>query len=317
MRAAAFALVLSAGLASAQEPPDPGELWSEARDAERRFDPAAAVAAYGRLVDAHPTHRLAARAQARRAYLEERGEGDFEPLAALLRARAEPATEAGLAAFESRVAEFPRGPVRVEARLLLADRWLELGHGDRAEDVFRMLRADPDAPANVREAARRGLARALEGQGRLDEALGALEAADENERERIATGLRVATGRWIALGVLGLFLLCFAFLTRLRFDRAIARRTLRPGRLMLGAWVLGIPWLIATRYDHEAWDTFGFLALASAPLLLASSWLGAALTEEDASRGRRRLGALAVVAGQLAIGYLVLVERGAMLGVGP
>ena len=109
------------------------------------------------------------------------------------------------------------------------------------------------------------------------------------------------------VAVLALFLVLLAWRTRFRVLDGLTRRG-----ASLAAWTLLVPLAIATAYDAEALDTFALLATSSAPVLLGAAAWG----RHARNRRERWLGAATAVAAQVAVAYLVLVERGAILGVG-
>lgn len=305
--AAGLFVALTTASAAAQ---DPGELWRQAQEAERSGDPEQALEAYRAITEGAPTGRLANRARRRIDYLDARGEGAFDPLGRVMEVRRDPSEEA-IGRLERELEDFPAGRVRQEARALMASSWLTLGFPERAVDAYRGLLAEPGLPEPDAGRARAGLARALQAAGRPGEALTVLEAEGEQDGvlyQSITRDARATVGSWIALGVIAFFLLWLAWRTGLRPLVGV-----RPRHLALFAWVLGVPLVIATAYDAEAMDTFGWLAAASAPVLLGAVALG----HQERSRRLRWLGAAAACSAELAVAYLVLVERGAVLGVGP
>ncbi len=311
MRARALAAGLFVALATvtaaAQEP---AELWREAQEAERAGDPERALEAYRAIAGGDPTSRLANRARRRIDHLSARGEGDFDPLGRVMEVRRDP-TEEAIGALERELEDFPAGPVRLEARALVASSWLTLGFPQRAVDAYRALLAESELPEPDAGRARAGLARALQAAGRPGEALAVLEAEGEQDGalyQSITRDARATVGSWVAVGVIAFFLAWLAWRTRLRPLVGV-----RPKHLALFAWLLGVPLAIATAYDAEAMDTFGWLALASAPVLIG----GVALGHSERRRRFRWVGAAAACSAELAVAYLVLVERGAVLGVGP
>ena len=302
------------GVVAAQERESPedgaGDLWREAQAAEDRADPAAALETYRALVETHPSHRLASRARRRIAALERRSAGGLEPLAKVMAVREDPTAEA-VTELEGELESFPAGRARREARSLVGSSWLRLGQPERAAVAYERLLAEPELPEGEATRARLGLARALQAGGDPEAALRVLQEGGEAEGElarALVTAERSRMGTAVAVVVIALFLVWLAWRTGLRpFDGVGWRHGL------LVAWVLLVPLLIARQYDAEATDTFLLLALVSAPVLFGAAALG------KHARGRRDrlVGAVGAVAAEVAVGYLVLVERGAVLGVGP
>src|SRR5215472_895614 len=111
-----------------------------------------------------------------------------DPGERLERIRDSPTLSSDPAAIEelAREAEsFPRGQVRVQARMLVADAWLTRLRGDgshvaRAIDLLREVRDDPAADAVTARLAAREAVEALVSLGRVDEA--AAEATAHADR---------------------------------------------------------------------------------------------------------------------------------------
>lgn len=319
----AAALTASGSLARAQVAGDALAAQSdrirEAAAAERAADPARALELYRAARELAPGSRLARRAEQRIAWLEARSAGGFEPLRELVRMQQVPAREldpATLAAFERRVAGFPEGRVRVEARWLAAESWLALKRWDEAARAYRALLDEPLA-AHERRTATLGLARALRARGDVGEALSVLEAAGLG-RAPLADELRREAsrriGRPIAWAAIVVFVACALALGGWRGLRpAVVARAVSPSRLAATAWALAVPLAIATLYDAATTDTFAVAAGGFAGVLLVASIAGVGLEASRAPRRLRVAVAVLAVLAQLAVGYLVLDLSGLTL----
>jgi hypothetical protein len=297
-------------------------LVREADRAESEARPADALALWRRALAAAPTSRLAGRCERRIAYLSARAEGDFVPLADLLRMRkvsTDALDVARLEAFARRLDGYPPGPVRREGRELVADAWLaRLGDATRGRDAYARWLAEPGLDDAEKRLAASGLARALTQLGDPSAALAAMERAglgattdaDDLRREGRRRGLRVFAALLLALFVVGGALLGGWRGLRLR----ALRRAFTPLRAVAAAWVLGGPLLLASRYDHAAFDTFATLALAGAGLLVLAAVYGTGLAE--ASRVRRRAVAAAAFGAVVGAGFFVLDRAGFLLSLG-
>jgi len=124
--------------------------------------------------------QLARSARGRIAWIEERAEGDFVPLATLARVRREPSALAEPAAREKLSAEvesFPPGRVRAELRLRIAEARLRRDAGSEAALVgLRAVVTDQSSGGSDRVLAERDLVTALLRSGRLDDARQEVEA---------------------------------------------------------------------------------------------------------------------------------------------
>jgi hypothetical protein len=108
-----------------------------------------------------PASRPARSARARVAWIEQRAEGGFLPLATLARVRRDPTSLADPSLLSRLTAEtetFPSGLVRSELRLRIGEAWLRLG-SHRADGVaeLRALVSDPTSGAADRKLAERDL----------------------------------------------------------------------------------------------------------------------------------------------------------------
>ena len=247
--------------ALAQPPP---VLIREAEQAERNADPARALRLYRDVVAGDETGRLARRAERRIEYLEARDVLGFGPLETMLTTRMDPTPER-LVALEEAMLEWPPGLVRREGWQLLAERRLAAGETGEAIRCFRAWMNEPDIPEAERRLATTGLARALGDEGRAAEGIELLERSalgDSRVAETLALRARTPRREGIAWAVLALFLLlALGVGRRALVDRAAWRRAWSPRRALGVAYVVGVPWLVATTYDASALDSFGWLAL--------------------------------------------------------
>jgi hypothetical protein len=152
-----------------------------------------------------PASRPAHNARNRIAWIEQRSEGSFLPLAALARARATPGLFADPAAL-GRVAveteSFPAGLVRSELRLRVAQGWLKLGsHQTEALLELRRVVADPSAGAADRMLAERALVETLLAAGQLDSARDEVEA-HPFDGKAAAEVERMVRRRWLERAVM-------------------------------------------------------------------------------------------------------------------
>lgn len=313
-RRLALALWLSTVAASAAaQDLAPEALLREATEAERRADPARAAERYRAVIAAHPTSRLAGRARRRLAWLEARAEGDYAPLARYLRVRDLPPRErtaAVVAAFEADVRGYPAGLVAREAWALIGESWLDLAEPARAEAAFEALLAQPGRTESERVLAHTGIARARAQADGAAAGVEALERAGLEATETHAVLSREAwrvPGRAVAVALLALFAAAvLAVGRRALLERDVLRRAFAPRRIAAGAFVACVPWLLATRYDHDASDTFGLVAAGGALILALASLGGAAAAARGASgRARWALAALSALA-YGALGFLAL-----------
>ncbi len=118
-------MLLSSASVGSSTVPNAFELGEEA---ETELDFPRAVAAYREAIRREPAHPRASWARARLGFLERHAEGEFQPLVALERARRDPADIADL---KQKWSAFPKGLVRTEAALLVAE--TEQSRGDTQE----------------------------------------------------------------------------------------------------------------------------------------------------------------------------------------
>lgn len=165
------ALLLGALPARADEADD---AFAAAVRAEERLELAAALEGYRRAFALRPSAAFATRARMRADDLAEHAEGDFVPLATLLRVRRDPARAsdpAELSRLFDAARGFPSGPVRAEALLLCAEAFgRRLKLPERAIAPARLLAEDASIPRQARGQGLTLLVEALEATGQADEA---------------------------------------------------------------------------------------------------------------------------------------------------
>ena len=163
-----------------------------------------------------PYSTWARSARQRIRWISARSEGAFEPLARLQRVRRNPALGNDPAAIEelSRDADaFPRGRVRAEARMFVAEGWLI--RLDRPVDAileFRKVADDSSSDSTDAALAHRGLLQVLLALGRLDDAASEVrsfpasdpELSDQVHRLVLHRALRRAAVAGIVMLALGL-----------------------------------------------------------------------------------------------------------------
>lgn len=317
---------LAAVSASAQSGPDdasPSSLVVRARAAEAHAQPARALALYEQARAAAPTSRLAGVAERRIAWLKARSEGDFEPLSELLRFRqTAPVTAGATAQLERRLAAFPAGRVRREARLAVGQAWLQLGRPHRAEKAFRALLGEPGLSVSDRQLAVIGVARAVDAQGDPGRAARWLEAHGGSTvvllRRHYASSSRARVGRWVAMGLLAVCLVAMVLAAGLRWlDPRRFVRALRLRRMLVGAYVLLVPLVLAYAFAAVTLDTFSRLAVGLGAVLAVTWAASDGLVARGPTRGRRVAVAGASVVAHLAVAYLVLVAAGLPLSFTP
>lgn len=300
---AALTFVAVSALAPAARADAADDAFADAVAAESRLELARAAAGYRAALDARPSASFALRARARLDDLEAHSEGGYEPLAALLRVRRDPARASSFAELSELLrqsATFPPGMVRREAWLLVAEGMSRrAGRPREGLEPALTLLADDGAPAVMRAAALsvavfskealgdRGGAAAL---ARTHRALSPTIAARfdrDDRRARMRVGALGALGAVAAAAAWGLW--------------RGARAALLPGaRALAFALVAALSTLVLWLYDAS---------LSARPFLLLA--LGALLVERAVSvaraAGAPRAGLLVLGVGAvLAVGYLSL-----------
>jgi hypothetical protein len=305
---------------SSTAPLDQAELIRKAETAEADHDPRLAASLYRRARDSNPGSRLGRAAAGRLIWLEERSEGDWQPLAELLKLRAmsrDALDAARLAEFEQKLATFPSGRVRREALALVADAEQQhLRRPERAIDAYERLLREPGLDDAERQLAVTGAAVARAALGDEAGAIRVIENAGLGGRHE-ASALRLQSFRRfsipLALALLGAFVgisLGFGGYRGLA-PRALARAVSR-ARVALGAYTLLVPIGFALAHSYELFRTIGPLCGACGGVALFSSIASGAAHELSRSR-RLSCAALALLA-VLAAAYLALDRSGALLG---
>lgn len=297
-------------------------LVREADRAESEARPADAVALWREAFAAAPTSRVAGRCETRVAYLTAHAEGGYGPLADLMRMRQLPTSALSaqvLDDYTRRLDGYPRGRARREGRELVADAWLgRLGDLARAEGAYQRWLAEPGVEDVERTLAASGLARVYVLRGDPSAALAAMERAGlggSADAQDLRLAVRRRLLRFVAWGLLALFAVVGLGLGGHRGLRpARLRGVFTRGRLGAAAWALGVPGLIAWRFDHATLDTFVALALSGAAVLTLAAVCGAGLS--DAGALRRRSVALLAFAAMFGAGFLILERAGFLLSLG-
>jgi tetratricopeptide (TPR) repeat protein len=254
-------------------------------------------------IDAAPNTRWALRASDRIDWLHARSEGDFAPLTRLEKVRRDPAASSDPAAVDALAHDlesFPPGPVRVEARMLVAEAWIGRMHRpDDAIGELRQVAEDPKADPLTQRLAERELVDALVAAGRIDEA--AAEANTHKNRldsrfvKQVERLLVRRTVRWGSLAVLAAFvLLAVVGLVRAGMQRKLdtAMRELRklsPVAALFVAFVAVAGGLLASKYESGNAAPFLILGAGVLPLLLVARAWSAVGSQTGAARAARAL----------------------------
>lgn len=303
---------LSRATAANDDPPAVGEAYlmlGELDEGDGAF--AQAIVDDGAAIQAAPNTRWALRAQDRIEWLRARSEDDFRPLTRLEKVRRDPALSSDGATIDALARDleaFPRGTVRVEARMLVAEAWL--GRMHRPGDAIGQLRQvadDPKADPLTQRLAERELVDALVATGRIDEA--STEARGHANRldprfvkqvGRLIVRRAVRRGSVVVLGVFGL--LAVAGLIRAGVRRRLGAallelRRLAPVATLFVAFVALAGGLLATKYEAGNAAPFLLLGAAVLPLLLlARAWSSVGSQASGARAARALLCGASVVA---------------------
>ncbi len=266
-------------------------------------------------VAASPSSRWARTAKARMGWLADRSEGDFVPLARLMRVWSdrgfgEHADAVG--AFAKEVESFPPGTVRSEARLFAADAWLHRLH-EPEEGKRELLRVRDDPSSNTLSIAfaERDFAEELLAEGRLDDAsvevrlrAGELPAAFI---EQVHARLRRRAFERAATGELAVFFACALSALLLGHRRGVVAPVLRklvPSRrraLGFAACALIAAGLVHSGRAHSLAPALVAGAVAVPIVLLSWIWNAAG----SSGPGARAARALFCGASVLAAAFLV------------
>jgi hypothetical protein len=264
-----------------------------------------------------PAGRWAAPAAARAGWLEHRSEGGFAPLAQLERVRREPRLAddvASLEALATAARSFPDGPVRAEARLVVAEAWLGRLHRPReAPDLLRAIAGDASADPDLRRLAEHRLVTALLESGRTDEALREARLHPDRVDPDTATvlgrlGRRRMLGRVAGAAVLALVMGVGAALVRAgrRAGLGAAAREVRAvWRPVAGfaAFASLAGYALSAAYEGARGTPFVCLGAAAFPLLLVARAWGAVGSTATTARVAR---AAVCAAAAIGMGFLVL-----------
>jgi tetratricopeptide (TPR) repeat protein len=140
---------------------------------------ARALTNYTACLGSMPTSRWARNARQRIAWLDERSEGEFKPLARLQRVRRDPSLAndaAEIEALASAAETFPTGVVRGEARMFVAETWLKgMNRPKDAVTELRKVLDDPHTDRRTAVFAERDLVGFWLGDDKLDEAASELQ----------------------------------------------------------------------------------------------------------------------------------------------
>lgn len=286
--------------------------YRAATAAEADGEPERARDAWREVAASAAGSRLAARAERRLAWLEERSEGNFAPLGVLLRFQAlrDPSPEA-LDAFAAAIDAMPEGRVRTEATLLLASSRARAGDTEGAASAYRAVIASPATREEEVRLSRDELAGALAAGGDVDGALRELEDAGMSDWARHGVLMRAARRRFlepIAWSSIGLFAVLVVATVRISRGTRRALAVLRDPRVLGVVAVLGLgPFAVARLAGDEATSAFMVFGMANAAAVLAAFAAGRALPEAPA----RVHGTLAIllVLTVIASGYLSVLYR--------
>ncbi|MEZ4255992.1 MAG: hypothetical protein R3A78_09830 [Polyangiales bacterium] len=204
-----------AGEVHAQSADGVDDLFREASSAEQSAEPLRAYELYGKVVEAAPTSRLAARAKTRRGNLEQAAAGDWASLDVLAKLRSQPTVELhapDLRRAEATVRALPNSEPGHAAWMWLVDAELQRGDPAIAMRLGEEALTLPGWSVDARARLVRLVAAAARRAGSDAKALSVLRAggvsggaiATDIERDRrIARVLRVSG---VALAVSGVFL---------------------------------------------------------------------------------------------------------------
>ncbi len=295
------------------------DLFAAAEAHERAGAYAQAADEYERAARAAPSAPFVPRAEARARLLRAHGEGDFAPYAALEAMRADRASSddpRALAALAARAATFPPGPVRSEARVLVAEAYA--GRLHRPADALPLLdlvATDASADPLTARLALDMLVSIQLDAAELDAAQAAITRhaalADPSLAARVRTLVRRRGLHRVALAVLTATasLLGAALVrARARGELAAAGRALRASYKFIAgvlAYVGVVGGLLAAGFERGTSGPFLAFGAAALPIAIgARAWgaIGAAAPWARAGR------AIACAAAVLATAFLVLEQ---------
>jgi hypothetical protein len=297
------------------------ELVKKARAREAAFEPASAAALYARAIEADPGSRTAQRAKSRLDWLKARSEGDFEPLAELMRMQAlRPAerTAGALRSFGEQVRTFPSGTVKRESLAYLARAYArDVGDQEAALSAYERWLAAPGLTEAERQLAESGAALSRAALGRADESEAKLAAGGLDDRAE-AVMLRAARigkqGSWVAAGLLVLFLAAGLGLGGHRGLREL-KAALGARRLAVAVYLLAPPLCMVWLYDWRLLPQLAMVVGACASVMLVASIVGVGLARSDVPSGRRRLVAVLGALATLGAAFIALHRSRLLLDV--
>jgi hypothetical protein len=245
------------------------------------------------------------------------GETDeAEARARLERVRSDPALAdepAEIDALARDLESFPDGPVRVEARVFVAEAWLgRMGRPAAAVAELRRVVDDPAAPTVTARLAERQIVGELLAEGAIVEAASEARArADLLDRSFLATVERLARRRWERRGAV-LVVASFGVLVSAALARAAARGSLGAAARALRATApVAAPFLLlmaaaggllASLYEPAHLSPFLFFGAAALVVVLAArAWSAVGSTRTACRLGRGLLCGATVLATAFAL----------------
>jgi hypothetical protein len=310
---ASSALAFRPALARAAEPEitDPAELFRAAEEDDRRHEYARALRELERAMDLAPSAAFIPKARARAQTLREHSEGGFVPFTELEAMRANRAAAddpAALEAFAAKAATFPPGPVRGEARMLVAEAYVGRLHRPAdAAPLLEKVASDASADPLTARLALDMLVDVHLTLGDLDAAGAAVQRhaalAEPSLVKRVTTLVRRRALHRAALGLVvgaGTLILSALGSAAARGELPVAGRALRASyRLFAGflAYVALAGALLATQYEAGTSAPFFAFGVAALPLALgARAWAAVGSPSPAARAGRAVVCAMAVFA---------------------
>lgn len=280
-----------------------------------------AVNAFESVIADDPSSRQARRARARLQWIKERGERSYGPLSALQRFRTLEISRRDaehVTAFALLVDAMPEGRVRLESLRIVAAEWMRLGDPSRAAALYERLSNEDLLAASERSSVVGDWAAALRAAGREEQAIALLSGANMSSTARSRQMVNERTARWaipLALTILFLTLVCSVGFALRRDTRETLMRAFSKVTLLRIAYVTVVPWLIATAYDDETSDTFGWLALGVGFVLVCAELVAARFQAKRPAPNTKMAFGTLMFAAMMSVAYLVLWKSGNVLGV--